>query len=187
MSSQVCLQTEPGDVIRPGVSRYIAGEGMPAHKQIFNKGKLFIDFDVVFPTKGQLNAEQVCKHLLVVQSHLLSNKIGALAKALPAPAAAAPAVPPAGQALEEVELVEVSVEALATLEKERDAKKRPTQDTEEDEEDDDPRRGPGGMFLLRIFCFIRLTASLGSSMRTSISLLPARPAVHYPSMCCCQN
>jgi DnaJ-class molecular chaperone len=126
------IKTEPGDIIRPGVSRYIAGEGMPAHKQIFNKGKLFIDFEVVFPTKGQLNAEQ----------------IAALTKALPASAAsqaAAPAlaVPAAGQALEEVELVDISVEALSTLEKERETKKRPTQETEEDEEEEDPRHGPG--------------------------------------------
>ncbi|XP_053600125.1 dnaJ homolog subfamily A member 2-like [Plodia interpunctella] len=39
----------PGDVIKPGDLKGILGEGMPQYKNPFEKGNLYIKFDVIFP------------------------------------------------------------------------------------------------------------------------------------------
>ena len=39
----------PGSVITPGLEKEIPGEGMPTHKRPFDKGSLFVTFDVRFP------------------------------------------------------------------------------------------------------------------------------------------
>lgn len=46
-----------GHIIEPGDIRVIEKEGMPQFKNPFNKGKLFIKFDVQFPQKDSLNDE----------------------------------------------------------------------------------------------------------------------------------
>jgi len=53
------VRTEEGDVIKPGDVRIIPKEGMPTHKRPFDKGNLYVKFDVIFPesntfTKAQL-------------------------------------------------------------------------------------------------------------------------------------
>jgi len=46
------LKTDKGDVITPGEIRMIAGEGMPIHKRPYEKGNLYIKFNVEFPKPG---------------------------------------------------------------------------------------------------------------------------------------
>jgi len=53
------VKTEDGDVIKPGDMRVIPGEGMPTHKRPFDKGNLFIKFDVVFPEPGAFTKAQL--------------------------------------------------------------------------------------------------------------------------------
>lgn len=43
------IPLKPGNVIRPGDFKKIKNEGMPTYKRPFDKGSLFVNFDVVFP------------------------------------------------------------------------------------------------------------------------------------------
>jgi len=49
------VRSEPGDIIKPGSFKRIAGEGMPMHGNPFVKGNLIIAFDVTFPEPGSLS------------------------------------------------------------------------------------------------------------------------------------
>jgi len=51
------IKTGEGDIIKPGEVRTIDREGMPQHKQPFNKGHLFIKFTIQFP--DALNKTQI--------------------------------------------------------------------------------------------------------------------------------
>jgi len=44
------IKSAEGDIIKPGEIRTIEREGMPQHKQPFNRGSLYIKFTIVFPT-----------------------------------------------------------------------------------------------------------------------------------------
>jgi len=61
------IKTKPGEIILPGPTKCVQGEGMPTHKKIFHKGRLYVDFEIEFP--ASLSKEQ----------------IDALAKILPGP------------------------------------------------------------------------------------------------------
>lgn len=43
------VRSNPGEVITPGDIKCISGEGMPGYKRPYEKGRLIIRFDVVFP------------------------------------------------------------------------------------------------------------------------------------------
>lgn len=51
----------PGEVIKPGDLKGIQGEGMPQYKNPFEKGNLYIKFDVVFPENNFASEEQLLK------------------------------------------------------------------------------------------------------------------------------
>jgi len=51
------LYVESHDIIRPGQIKEIRDEGMPIHSRIWDKGSLFIKFNVIFPKK--LNSKQL--------------------------------------------------------------------------------------------------------------------------------
>jgi len=53
------VKTEEGDVIKPGDVRVIPKEGMPIHKRPYEKGNLFIKFDVVFPEPNSFKPAQL--------------------------------------------------------------------------------------------------------------------------------
>lgn len=56
---QLLVSTIPGEVIKHGDLRCIMGEGMPTYKNPFEKGKMIIEFNVVFPES--LEAEAVAQ------------------------------------------------------------------------------------------------------------------------------
>lgn len=58
----------PGEVIKPGETKCITNEGMPMHKRPFDKGHLFVTFEVIFPPQNWADA----------------SKLALLEKALPA-------------------------------------------------------------------------------------------------------
>lgn len=68
----VC-KSEPGSVTKPGDFRCIANEGMPQVKNPFNKGNLYIEFQVEFPKSGQL-AENTVKLLKKILPPLESKE-----------------------------------------------------------------------------------------------------------------
>lgn len=84
----------PGQVIRPDDVRIIRNEGMPTHRQPYNKGDIFIRFEIVFPegAKWNMNAE----------------KIKQLENILPARSALSSQAPAAGSVVDEVNFVEMS-------------------------------------------------------------------------------
>ena len=43
------IRHPPGSVIEPGSTKLVPGEGMPHYRNPFEKGELFIKFDVEFP------------------------------------------------------------------------------------------------------------------------------------------
>lgn len=49
----------PGEVIKPGDLKGIQGEGMPLYKNPFEKGNLYIKFDVIFPENNFASEEQM--------------------------------------------------------------------------------------------------------------------------------
>lgn len=49
------IVSEKGDVIKPGDTKIVENEGMPVHKRPFDKGRLILQFDVVFPRPDQLD------------------------------------------------------------------------------------------------------------------------------------
>ncbi|PRP84835.1 DnaJ subfamily A member 2 [Planoprotostelium fungivorum] len=48
------VNSQPGEIIRPGDVKSIEGEGMPTNGNIFEKGRLLIKFDIEFPADGSL-------------------------------------------------------------------------------------------------------------------------------------
>lgn len=83
------LNQEPGECIAPGTIRGIENEGMPMYRNPYEKGNLYIKFDVKFPENNVLSEEAIKK----------------LEKILPAK----PKVEiPQGEHVEEVSMVEFS-------------------------------------------------------------------------------
>jgi DnaJ-class molecular chaperone len=54
---KLILERPPDDIIRPGDIRVIEKEGMPVRGQTFEKGRLFVRFEVEFPERSEMNDE----------------------------------------------------------------------------------------------------------------------------------
>ena len=52
---------KPGEVIKPEETRMIEGEGMPEYKRPYNKGNLYVHFDVLFPAPDWTDVETIKK------------------------------------------------------------------------------------------------------------------------------
>mmetsp|Transcript_14894 Transcript_14894/g.16549 ORF Transcript_14894/g.16549 Transcript_14894/m.16549 type:complete len:422 (-) Transcript_14894:167-1432(-) len=65
------VSVKPGDVIKPNEVREIVGEGMPIHKRPFDKGNLYVKFNVQFPK--ELSQDKVTQ-LTSLLSNTLSPK-----------------------------------------------------------------------------------------------------------------
>jgi DnaJ family protein A protein 2 len=53
------IRNPPGNVLEPGSVRSVAGEGMPIYRNPFEKGNLYIKFEVTFPQKNFANEKQL--------------------------------------------------------------------------------------------------------------------------------
>jgi DnaJ family protein A protein 2 len=56
----------PGEVIKPDELRVIEGEGMPEFKRTYNKGDLYVQFEVVFPPSKWTNEETIAKLVTIL-------------------------------------------------------------------------------------------------------------------------
>jgi DnaJ family protein A protein 2 len=65
------VKSEPGIVTKPGDFKAIMNEGMPHPKSIFQKGNLYIEFNVEFPKSGMLpeNTLKLIKKILPASEH----------------------------------------------------------------------------------------------------------------------
>lgn len=53
------MKNPPGEVIEPGTVKGIVGEGMPIYRNPFEKGNLYVKFDVQFPENYFINEEKL--------------------------------------------------------------------------------------------------------------------------------
>ncbi|RVE42739.1 hypothetical protein evm_012622 [Chilo suppressalis] len=53
------VRQAPGDIVKPGDLKGIQGEGMPQFKNPFEKGNLYVKFDVVFPENNFATEDQL--------------------------------------------------------------------------------------------------------------------------------
>ncbi|KAM6972701.1 dnaJ homolog subfamily A member 1 [Aplochiton taeniatus] len=60
------ITSHPGELIKPGDKKCVLNEGMPMHRRPFEKGRLVINFNVVFPKNNFLSKEK----LKVLESYL---------------------------------------------------------------------------------------------------------------------
>ncbi|KAM4640213.1 dnaJ homolog subfamily A member 2 [Amazona ochrocephala] len=56
---QIVVKYPPGKVIEPGCVRVVRGEGMPQYRNPFEKGDLYIKFDVQFPENNWISPEKL--------------------------------------------------------------------------------------------------------------------------------
>eukprot|EP01117_Protostelium_nocturnum_P003652 TRINITY_DN14937_c0_g1_i1.p1 TRINITY_DN14937_c0_g1~~TRINITY_DN14937_c0_g1_i1.p1 ORF type:complete len:448 (-),score=187.55 TRINITY_DN14937_c0_g1_i1:64-1407(-) len=120
---QLAVSSEPGQIIKQGDVKAIENEGMPKNGNIFEKGKLFVKFDVEFPENGSINAAAV------------KQLEAALGTATPMPALK-------GE-FEKVSLVQADVKSSGGKHR-REAYEDDDEYAEEDDDDsDDERHGPG--------------------------------------------
>jgi DnaJ-class molecular chaperone len=56
----IIIATKPGEVVKHGDIKMVDGEGFPTHRDPFNKGRLILVFNVVFPdTLTEANAKKM--------------------------------------------------------------------------------------------------------------------------------
>ncbi|KAH9507785.1 DnaJ sub A member 2 [Bulinus truncatus] len=53
------IHNKPGEIIAPGKSKMVAGEGMPRYRNPFEKGDLYINFNVTFPENNFATPDQI--------------------------------------------------------------------------------------------------------------------------------
>eukprot|EP00163_Fabomonas_tropica_P020209 TRINITY_DN355_c0_g1_i2.p1 TRINITY_DN355_c0_g1~~TRINITY_DN355_c0_g1_i2.p1 ORF type:complete len:413 (-),score=130.28 TRINITY_DN355_c0_g1_i2:410-1648(-) len=63
---KLMVQSIDGEIIHPGQVKGIADEGFPVHKNPFEKGTLFIKFDVVFPKRVPVELQRKLEEILPV-------------------------------------------------------------------------------------------------------------------------
>eukprot|EP00696_Hemimastix_kukwesjijk_P011698 gnl/Hemi2/24666_TR8300_c0_g1_i1.p1 gnl/Hemi2/24666_TR8300_c0_g1~~gnl/Hemi2/24666_TR8300_c0_g1_i1.p1 ORF type:complete len:424 (+),score=183.43 gnl/Hemi2/24666_TR8300_c0_g1_i1:172-1443(+) len=62
---KLLVESPAGSVIKPGDTKAIPNEGFPHYKRIFDKGFLFVKFDVQFPDSVPTNVAQGLERMLV--------------------------------------------------------------------------------------------------------------------------
>eukprot|EP01089_Gocevia_fonbrunei_P015278 TRINITY_DN4421_c0_g1_i3.p1 TRINITY_DN4421_c0_g1~~TRINITY_DN4421_c0_g1_i3.p1 ORF type:complete len:241 (-),score=69.87 TRINITY_DN4421_c0_g1_i3:10-732(-) len=61
---KILIKTKDGAVIKPGDVKEIVGEGMPTHKRPFEKGNLYVKFDVKFPDSVEKDQIELLRNVL---------------------------------------------------------------------------------------------------------------------------
>lgn len=54
---KLLIESKPGEVVNPGDVKVVRHEGMPIHKNPFEKGHLFIEFVIKMPKPSEMTAE----------------------------------------------------------------------------------------------------------------------------------
>lgn len=61
---QLLIKSDPGEIIKPGQYKAINDEGMPHHQRSFLKGRLYVHFNVEFPTSLPLEQSRALEKIL---------------------------------------------------------------------------------------------------------------------------
>ena len=73
---QIVVKYPPGKVIEPACVRVVRGEGMPQYRNPFEKGDLYIKFDVQFPENNWINPDKLSELDLLPSRPEVPNIIG---------------------------------------------------------------------------------------------------------------
>jgi DnaJ-class molecular chaperone len=65
------ISSEEGHIIKPGMRKFIENEGMPQYKNPFKKGRLIIEFDVLYPNDGTFD-ENIRSQLIKILDHQIN-------------------------------------------------------------------------------------------------------------------
>lgn len=60
---ELLIVNNPGKIVEPGSKRVILNEGMPRHRNPFEKGNLMVEFDVIFPENGFIDKPETFQAL----------------------------------------------------------------------------------------------------------------------------
>lgn len=66
------VKSKEGEVIKPGGIKQIDNEGMPTHRNPFQKGNLYVKFSVEFPKKMPI---EICRQLRKILPTNLQNNV----------------------------------------------------------------------------------------------------------------
>ena len=63
---ELVIRQSPGNVVTPGSTKMVPGEGMPRYRSPFEKGELFIKFDVEFPASHFADESTILVFLIFI-------------------------------------------------------------------------------------------------------------------------
>lgn len=72
------MTTQPGEVIKPDTFKSISEEGMPIQGKPYEKGNLYVRFEVLFPdslTTGQVSTSALCDHHHETATSLITREV----------------------------------------------------------------------------------------------------------------
>lgn len=120
----------PGQIIRPDDTRILRNEGMPTHRQPFNRGDLFVRFDIIFPDGNKWP--------------LTPEKISQIESLLPSRVASSSKISLSDSSVEEVEFVEMTASENRQQQKgSRRSANHSHHDHDDDEDEDNDDMGGG--------------------------------------------
>jgi len=72
------VQIKPGHVVKPGSVKIVQNEGMPEIKRPFDKGNLYIKFDLIFPDSNWTTSEKTAElaNILPPRRTIKHNELG---------------------------------------------------------------------------------------------------------------
>jgi DnaJ family protein A protein 2 len=132
------VTSEPGMVVKPGMVKGVKDEGMPQAKNPYVRGTLYVELDVIFPTRDQLD-EKAVRALSAVLPRPVKEDVK---KSVPPPSSTGEAGAPVAnlQDFYEVSLVDVDM----AEEKRRSAMHEAEQERESYDEDEEDGHAHGG-------------------------------------------
>jgi DnaJ family protein A protein 2 len=140
---KLIVKSATNEVIKPGDTKSIQNEGMPVKGSPFDKGTLYIDFEIVFPPSGSITPK--------FRTELKKILPGPALTEIPVPSLARTEMDAKGEekeipAVEEASLTDVDMKEERA--KHRDEQRRAREEDEEEGDSDDPRHhghghGPG--------------------------------------------
>jgi len=58
-SRHIIVSTKPQTVIKPGDTLMVADEGMPVYQRSYERGNLYVKFNIIFPLPSELSSEKI--------------------------------------------------------------------------------------------------------------------------------
>ena len=72
---KVQVRNSQGEVIKPGATLCVKGEGMPKKGNFFERGNLYIKFDIEFPESDQIKPEQLQQLAKLLPKYTLAESV----------------------------------------------------------------------------------------------------------------